>query len=269
MKEVWRSSVLLTLAPLALGLAAPATAQEVLAEGLALPSAAPGADAEVVPVDGGGLASDAEAVLAERLASMRRANLDARANEGWTLIAFAAASIATGAVLAGAGAAAHDDRTLWAGLGTAGWGAINAIFSVFLFDVSGAIARDIEADRSARGADLVAAREDAARHQYGTATLVAVNAGLDVFYVATGLLLFALGDLSDPGDGWTFDGRDALVGYGGAMAAQGAVLFVYDVVTWILAQERGDRLLQMARDEAAAEGDDAAAGADAAGEGAQ
>lgn len=190
-------------------------------------------------------APDAEAGLAERLADARRANLDARAREGWALVAFAAASVATGAVLAVAGAEAGDDRTLWAGLGTAGWGAINAVFSLFLFDLSGATGRDIEADRAARGADLVAAREEAARAQWSTATLVAVNAGLDVFYVAAGLLLFALGDLADPGDGWTYDGRDALVGYGGAMAAQGGVLLVYDVVTWILAQDRGDRLLAM------------------------
>lgn len=209
-------------------------------------------DAEATPPPASVIcrACDDETALAARLAAERRAILEARANEGWTLVAFAAASIATGVAFAGAGAAARDDRTVWAGIGTAGWGAINALFSLFLFDLSGAAGRDIEADRSARGADLVAAREDAARDQYGTATLIAVNAGLDVFYVAAGLLLFALGDLADPGDGWTHDGRDALVGYGGAMAAQGGVLLVYDVVTWLLAQERGDRILRMGREPA-------------------
>lgn len=197
-----------------------------------------------------GVDETAESSLAERLAATRRANLEARANEGWTLVAFAAASIAAGTAVAIAGADAHDDRTLWGGIGTAGWGAINAIFSLFLFDVSGGIGRDIEADRGARGADLVRAREDAARDQYSTATLIAVNAGLDVFYVAAGILLSVLGDVSDPGD-WSYDARDGLVGYGAAMAAQGGFLLVYDVVTWLFAQDRGDRILHMDREEEA------------------
>ena len=113
-------------------------------------------------------------------------------------------------------------------------------------DLSGAVRRDIEADRAARGADLDAAREDAAREEWRTAAIIAVNAGLDVFYVATGILLAVIGGISSPGE-WSYGAREGLVGYGAAMAAQGAGLLLYDVVTWLLAQDRGDRTLALGR----------------------
>lgn len=189
---------------------------------------------------------DDEASFAAELAELRRRDRDARIAEGWVLVGYGGASIAAGAVLSGIGAEQGDERMLAAGLGTLGWGAINALFSLFLMDLSGAVARDIEADRDARGADLVAAREDAARDQWSTATLIAVNAGLDVFYVVTGILLALIGDTAGPGD-WAFGAREALIGYGAAMSAQGGGLLIYDVVTWLFAQDRGDRLLHLGR----------------------
>ncbi len=191
-------------------------------------------------------AQDDDAELAAELAELRLRDREARIAEGWVLVGYGGSSIAAGAVLSGIGAEQGDERLLAAGLGTIGWGAINALFSLFLMDLSGDVARDIEADRSARGADLVAAREDAARDQWSTATLIAVNAGLDVFYVVTGILLALLGDAAGPGD-WAYDGREGLIGYGAAMSAQGAGLLIYDVVTWLFAQERGDRLIRMGR----------------------
>lgn len=187
-----------------------------------------------------------DAALAEELYALRLGDREARLAEGWVLVGYGGASIATGAVLAGIGASNGDERLLWAGLGTLGWGAINAVFSIFLMDLSGSTLRDIEADRSARGDALTEAREDAARDQWNTATVIAFNAGLDFFYVATGILLAILGETAGPGD-FAFGGREPLIGYGAAMAAQGAGLLIYDVVTWLFAQDRGDRLLRMGR----------------------
>jgi len=187
-----------------------------------------------------------EAVLAEELYALRLGHREARANEGWALVAFGGASIATGGVLTGLGAAQNDERLLWAGVGTLSWGAINALLSVFLFDLAGSVREGAEADRSARGADLRTAREDAARDEYHTGAFIAVNAGLDVFYVATGILLAVIGGLSSPGE-WSYGAREGLVGYGAAMAAQGGGLLIYDVVTWLLAQDRGDRTLALGR----------------------
>jgi hypothetical protein len=191
-------------------------------------------------------AAPADEGVAEELYRLRLGHREARMNEGWTLVAFGGVSLAAGGILTGVGAAQNDERLLWAGLGTLGWGAINAVFSLFLMDLSGEVRRDIDEDRHARGADLTAAREDAAREQWRTAATIAVNAGLDVFYVATGILLAVLGDLSSPGE-WSYAAREGLVGYGAAMAAQGGVLLVYDVVTWLLAQDRGDRTMALGR----------------------
>jgi hypothetical protein len=190
--------------------------------------------------------SDPEASFSAELAELRLRDREARVAEGWVLVGYGGASIAAGAVLGGIGAEQNDERLLAAGLGTLGWGAINALFSIFLMDLGGDVARDIEADRGARGADLVAAREDAARDQWSTATLIALNAGLDVFYVVTGILIALIGDAASPGD-WAFGGREGLIGYGAAMTAQGGGLLVYDVITWLFAQDRGDRLLRMGR----------------------
>ena len=187
-----------------------------------------------------------EALLAEELYQLRLGHREARANEGWALVGFGGASIATGGVLTGLGAAQNDERLLWAGVGTLSWGAINALLSVFLFDLPGSVRAGAEADRTARGADLLAAREDAARDEYHTGAIIALNAGLDFFYVATGVLLAVIGGVSSPGE-WSYGAREGLVGYGAAMAAQGEGLLIYDVVTWLLAQDRGDRTLDLGR----------------------
>lgn len=193
---------------------------------------------ETTPVD--------EEVQAEALYQLRLGHREARTNEGWVLVGYGGASIAAGGVLTGIGAAQNDERLLWAGIGTLGWGAINAVFSLFLMDLSGSVQRDIEADRSARGAELTAAQQDAARDELHTAAIIAVNAGLDVFYVATGILLAVIGGISSPGE-WSYGAREGLIGYGAAMAAQGGGLLIYDVVTWLFAQDRGDRTLALGR----------------------
>lgn len=194
----------------------------------------------------GTLSVDAETTLANDLADLRLRYRDDRAAQGWALIPWGGASVATGAVLTGIGASDGDERLLWAGLGTLTWGALNMLFSLIMFDLDGSVTRDIEAERSARGSDLVIAREDAARDQWSTATVIAVNAGLDVFYVATGILMALIGETAGP-DSNIYDARDELIGYGAAMAAQGGGLLIYDVVCWLLSQDRGDTLMRFGR----------------------
>jgi hypothetical protein len=171
------------------------------------------------------------ALDAERLATLRLAHREARTTEGVVLLGYGLASIVAGALAAGIGN--QDDRWLGFGLGTAGWGLINAIFSIFLFDLGDGRLHQIESDRALRGDALDHAREDWAADQYGTGAVIAVNAGLDVFYIVTGILLFVIADQMAPD-------LQALQGYGIAMAAQGTGLLAYDLTTWIAASQRGD-----------------------------
>ncbi len=193
---------------------------------------------------GGPAPAEAGERLAEELFALRLRHRQARIDEGIGLLVFGLASVAVGGgvALGGFAATPQDPRWLALGVGTAAWGAVNAIFSAFLFDLGGGTLRDIEADRALRGRALDWAREDAARDQYGTATLIAVNAGLDVFYVAAGILLFVIGDQAMPDDQF-------LQGYGIAMASQGGALLAYDLTTWIAASTRGDETRELFRDE--------------------
>lgn len=192
-----------------------------------------GADAQ------GTLALEDRAVL--RLGEERTRQRAERIDAGVVLLVYGLASVVAGGVAAGVG---HDDpRWLGAGLGTAGWGAVNAALALGLLDLGGGLARAIDADRAAvRGAARVRLRESLARDAYASATVFAVNAGLDVFYVAAGVMLAVIARLLDAPD-------PALEGYGIAMAAQGAGLLAFDVVEWVGSLDRADRLLALDRED--------------------
>ena len=73
-------------------------------------------------------------------------------------------------------------------------------------------------------------------------TIFALNLGLDVFYMASGALLVALADqVSNDGE------ADALRGYSIAQISQGALLFAFDLVSWMLAGGRGGQLWALGR----------------------
>lgn len=183
--------------------------------------------------------------LANRFADLRLSHRRARETEGYVLLAYGAASIVMGALAAGIGY--QDERWLGFGLGSAVWGVLNAAFCPIFFDLDGGTLRRIEADRGLRGDALDRAREDWAAAQYGTATTIAVNAGLDIFYIATGILLFVIADQMTPDLQW-------LEGYAIAMTAQGTGLLAFDLPTWIAAQQRGDETRMLFREEAEGEG---------------
>lgn len=184
---------------------------------------------------------DRQHARAACLASVRLDDRENRIDEGVILLGFGAMSLLAGSVVAGVATGGGDDLWTSFGLGTAGWGAVNAALSIALFDVAGSGRAAIEADALLTSESLLRARERAVSAQEATSTLLALNAGLDVFYVVGGILMFALGERSEPDDRW-------LMGYGAAMAAQGAVLLAYDAVTWAFAASRADRLRRLPLD---------------------
>lgn len=175
------------------------------------------------------------------LASVRLANREDRIDEGVVLLAFGVISTIVGGVTTGIAANDGNDFLTSFGLGTMGWGVINAAFSAFLFDVSGSVLRDIDDDRGLSGEALLRARDEAATAQDETALIIGINAGLDVLYIAGGLLMYFLGEASEPDDDW-------LSGYGLAMAAQGTALLAYDGITWAFAADRASRLRALLRE---------------------
>ncbi|MFK7989864.1 MAG: hypothetical protein AB8I08_27845 [Sandaracinaceae bacterium] len=177
---------------------------------------------------------------ADALASLRLSFEGERRTGGVALMTGGLASVVAGGVVAGF---AHEDP-FWLGfsIGTLGWGAVNAALAIGLFDVGGGRRARIEDDRALRGDALRDARDALLSEQHGAATLFAFNTGLDVFYVVAGALLFALADLlDDPYE------ADVLRGYSAAQISQGGFLLVFDLVEWVAAGGRADRVRSLRR----------------------
>lgn len=186
-----------------------------------------------------GPSPDSDAALALRLHDVRLAHRAGRETEGLGLLIYGLGSIVFGGVVAAIGY--QDERVLGFGLGTVLWGALNAAFSPIFFDLDGGTQRRIDADLSLRGAALDHAREDWSADAYRNAAGIAVNVGLDVFYVVTGALLSVIGWLITPEQQW-------LEGYGVAMGTQGLGLLAFDLTTWLSAEARGEQTRQLFRD---------------------
>ncbi|MBX3274951.1 MAG: hypothetical protein KF729_32100 [Sandaracinaceae bacterium] len=166
-----------------------------------------------------------------------RLSLEVERREAGVVLAFEGLlSLVAGALLAGFGNA--DPFWIGVGVGTAGWGAVNAALAVALLDLGGDRERAVERARGRlRYDDVARARDAAIRQQSDAATLFAFNTGLDVFYLATGALLFVLAD--------QLAGRDEpelLRGYAVAQMGQGAFLLVFDLIEWIASNDRAGRL---------------------------
>ena len=144
-------------------------------------------------------------------------------------------SIAVGAVTASLG---HDDPFALAfGVGVLGWGGINAGLALGMLDLDGGRGRDARAVRHLRYDALDRARDRAIAAQRGAATVFAVNVGLDVFYLATGALLYLLADqLTGVNE------TPWMRGYATAQMSQGGFLLVLDLVEWIASEDRASRL---------------------------
>lgn len=160
------------------------------------------------------------------LAEVRRGVLEARRTAGLALMIGGLASVVGGAVAAGVGA--DDPGWLTFGIGTAGWGAVNAGLSLGLLDLGGGRAEEIENDLSLRGQELARVRQESAGGRRSAASLFAFNTGLDVFYMGTAVMLLVLADTMT-------DATDAgyMRGYAWAQLTQGAFLFAFDLSEWI------------------------------------
>lgn len=170
-----------------------------------------------------------------------RLSLEVERQEAGVVLAFEGLlSLVAGGLLAGFGHA--DPFWLAFGVGTAGWGAVNAALAIGLLDLDGGRRRAVERARGElRYGDVARARDEAIRRQGDAAALFAFNAGLDVFYVATGVLLFFLADQLTG-----VDEPQLLRGYSVAQIGQGAFLLVFDAIEWIASQGRAGRLAEVA-----------------------
>ncbi len=176
--------------------------------------------------------------IADELTDVRLSQHVERREAGITLLIGGLVSVLGGGLVA----AIDNQDPFWLafGLGSAAWGAVNAGLSINMLDIGDGGFRSIEADRALRGDELRDARERALRAQDSTATTYAFNLGLDVFYIATGVLLFFLSDqIGNPHD------QELLRGYSAAMTAQGGLLFAFDLVGWIASVARADRIARI------------------------
>lgn len=156
--------------------------------------------------------------------------------EGWVLMGWALANVAAGAVIAGVGR--DDPFWLSNGLMSAGWGLVNGLLAIPLIDSGGNRRRQIEQGvfRDATEPSAIALEGYGAELKSGQ--VFALNLGLDVFYVATGVLLMLLGSEIDD---------EAVRGAGASVIGQGIFLFGFDVANWIASNRRADgyrRLLE-------------------------
>lgn len=176
--------------------------------------------------------------IADELTDVRISQQVERREAGIVLLVGGLVSVLGGGIVA----AVENQDPFWLafGLGSAGWGAVNAALSIGMLDIGDGGFRRIEADRTLRGRDLREARERALRAQDGNATMFALNFGLDVFYIATGVLLFFLADqINDAHD------AELLRGYSVAMTGQGGFLFAFDLVEWLASVARADRIARI------------------------
>lgn len=165
-----------------------------------------------------------------RLTELRLEIRTDRQTAGVVLLGLGLASVAVGGALAVVG---RDQKMLLAaGITTASFGAVNAGLSFGMLDVSGA---DEQRIRAAREPDDFEARREAEliAHLH-SGQFFAVNAGLDVFYMAAGGLLCAIAAIHNENDRWE-------LGTGIALIAQGAWLMAFDIINWINSNNRAAR----------------------------
>lgn len=153
---------------------------------------------------------------------------------GWVLLGWGAANALAGTAVAIAAPGGDLGRSI--GINTAVWGAVNVGISIPWLVGAGRERAAAARDRTElRGSALLDRREQVLRARYGQATVFAVNVGLDVAYVATGVLLSVLATRQGPRD-------DGLLGVGSTAAVQGGFLLAFDLAGWIMATRRAERV---------------------------
>lgn len=180
------------------------------------------------------LASSSVHAEGTRLSTLRLEQLEQRRAEGYWLLGWGAANTLIGSGLAVG--FSDSPPALAASLTSASFGLINALLSLGLLDLSHRQRRAILADaRVAQPAAITTQRERAMIAQLKSGQGFALNAGLDVFYIASGALLFGLGQAY--GKRW-----GAQEGAGLAMVGQGAFLLGFDLFSWFAVNRRAEAL---------------------------
>lgn len=167
------------------------------------------------------------------LRRVRAANLAQHRREGWWVFGWGLASALAGGVVA----IALRDEPEWLsfGLTTAAFGAIDAGLALGMVDLSGAKREAIDAGRLGDLTDPEAILTESITAQRKAGQIFALNLGLDVAYIASGVLMFFLGRAQDPEEG-------LLTGSGVAMISQGAFLLGFDLIAWIRTGQRAAAL---------------------------
>jgi len=193
----------------------------------AVPAAAQPPAAAVASSPAPAPASKGAAVDPAALRSLRLERLRERRVEGGVLLGWGAANLVGGALVAGLAARRNDDFWLGFGATSAGWGLVNGLLSLALLDLGGGQRAAAQAGRLGSGSNALDDPTAVARRlsydELRSGQVFALNLGLDVFYVATGVLLALLGDARN---------ELGLEGAGASLVAQGAFLFVFDVFGW-------------------------------------
>jgi hypothetical protein len=171
----------------------------------------------------------------DRLTELRLDARTERATAGDWLLAWGGVSAIGGGVFA---IIQHDHQAqLAAGITSASFGVINALLSIGLFDLSGARERRILDDR-ARPDAYARLREQEIVAELHSGQFYAINAGLDVAYIATGVLMYLLGAARTRSDTWE-------KGVGVAFISQSAFLLAFDILNWANANARAARLREL------------------------
>jgi hypothetical protein len=175
---------------------------------------------------------------AEDFRQLRLEARDDRHAAGVWLFTWGAANALGGGLVAGFG---HDDEAwLAAGVTAASFGVVNALLAFGLLDLSGAKRRAILELRETDPRVLHKLREEQIVAELQSGQFYAVNFGLDVAYITAGVLLYVLGRESASQPKWA-------QGAGLTIIGQGAFLLVFDLVSWIGANQRAGRYRMFAR----------------------
>jgi hypothetical protein len=170
------------------------------------------------------------------LEQLTRLRLDAqqeRISAGYWLLGWSALSLVGGGALA-LSQHAHP-AFLAAGVTSAGFGVINALLSLGFFDLSGAREQRIFDDRT-RDDVFTELREAELVAELRTGQFYAINAGLDVAYLATGVLMYVLGASH------SHSRTDWEKGVGVGFMSQSVFLLGFDGINWIDANQRAARV---------------------------
>ncbi|HET6335822.1 MAG TPA: hypothetical protein VFG30_21500 [Polyangiales bacterium] len=164
---------------------------------------------------------------------LRLEHRSSRQTAGWVLFSWGGINAVGGGLVA----AIEHDRAEWvaAGLVSAAFGVVNALLAPSLMDLSEARERNILREQADSNADFAAIRERERASQLGVGQTFAFNTGLDVFYIATGILVYVLGSVQSPRVAWE-------QGAGLTFVVQGVPLLAFDIYNWIAANERAEAL---------------------------